>query len=374
MNILVLKNPYESQPGGGGEKHTLEVTEFLRSQGHQIRFAGSCDYLLEMAQAAGFYTERIDWAGREAVAEGAIVKFAFSWPIIKKKYERYLEFQKKENRIEALYILSWNEKFLLAPIAQQLGLKLFFIEHRLLERSIKLNPFRQWYISGSKYATIIAVSEAVKKSITDLGITPSRIKVVTNGVDTDFLDKYKNSQAKGRKIIGVVSRLSSEKGLDILLRAWQKVHKENPAWSLAIAGAGPEEKKLRDLSRGLGLRNIKWLGYLDSRKKLAEFLSRLDIFALPTRSESFGLALAEAGYLEVPCISSNIGGVTEVIKDGQTGLLIPPDDIAALEITLQKFIDNPQQRRLLGVAARARVQKLFTKDRMLSEISKIITS
>lgn len=374
MNILVIKNPYESQPGGGGEKHTLEVMTFLRSQGHIIRFAGNCPYLLAMAKKSGFDTEKISWAGQEAVAEGAIIKFAFTWPVIKKKYERYLKLQKRNNKIEVLYVLSWNEKFLLTPLAQKLGLKVVFVEHRLLERSIKLNPFRGWYVRASKYAKIIAVSNAVKRTIIDLGVEPSRVKMVTNGVDTEYLDKYKISQARGKKIVGVVSRLSPEKGLDVLLRAWKEVSSYNPEWKLAIAGAGPEEKELRILSQTLSLKNVKWFGYLDSRQKLAEFLSRLDIFALPTRSESFGLALAEAGYLEVPCVSTNIGGVAEVIKDGQTGLLISSDNPKAVAGALQELIDNPSRRRLLGAAARSRVQKLFTKKRMLDEISKIITS
>jgi len=375
MNILILKNPYESQPGGGGEKHTLEVAEYLRNQGHRIHFAGSCQYLMKMAKTAGFPTQWIDWAGTEAVSEGAIMKFAVSWPRIKKRYQKFLRQMKKEKQIDILYILSWNEKFLLAPIAQELGMKTLFVEHRLLERYIRLNPFKNWYLKGTETARVLAVSEAVKSTAVDLGVKPARITVITNGVDTASLDKYRVRVKKGPLPgrIGVVSRLSPEKGLDILLKAFARLRKEFPKLKLDIAGDGPERSNLEKLSQQLSVTDqVKFIGYLDGPKKLARFLSGLEVFALPSRSESFGLALAEAGYLGIPCVASNIGGTKEVIVDGETGLLVPRDDDEALARAIAKLLRDGNLRKKLGQAARERVEKNFSKGRMLAEIEKFL--
>lgn len=363
----------ESQPGGGGEKHTLEVAEFLRDQGHNVYFAGSCRHLNKMAAEASFPVEKINFAGTEAVSEMSILKFFFTWPSVKKHYQNFLSKQKRQRNIDTLYLLSWNEKFLLTPIAKKLRMKVFFVEHRLLERYIRLNPFRGWYGHGTKYAKVFAVSEAVKKTALEVGVPAGQIQVIANGVDATVLDKYYSQGKVERGLIGAAGRMSSEKGLDILLRAFALIQQRNPQSRLAIAGDGPAKEELEHLSQKLGIsEKVDFLGLLPFPEEYINFLSKLEVFALPSRSESFGLALAEAGYLGIPCVATNIGGIKEVVVAGKTGLLVPPDNHEALAKTLAKLLADKELCQRLGGAARRHVKNNFSKKRMLSRIEKFL--
>ncbi|MFC1617990.1 glycosyltransferase family 4 protein [Patescibacteria group bacterium] len=372
MKILVLKNPLESTPGGGGELHTMQVMRYLRERGHEIYFAGSCPELLSMARQENFETEEIDWAGSEAVSEMAIMKFFFKKKSIKKRYREYLIEQQKSRGIDLLYILSWNEKFLLGPIAEELGMRMVFVEHKLLGRFIAHNPWQKAYVEAAKQATSIAVSQSVKRSIVNQGVPESRVRVVYNGIDLkEFASVTKSAESKFQ--LGAISRLVPEKDLGRLIEAVKILRSKFPDISLEIVGQGPEKAKLEAGVRDAGLENeVKFIGGLD-RHGISKFLSGLDIFVLlSTRGESFGLTLAEAGYMKLPCITTNIGGEAEVVSDRQTGLIIPANDTRALVDALGKLLGDENLRKQYGEAAHKRVQDNFTIDKMLAGIASII--
>ena len=88
---------------------------------------------------------------------------------------------------------------------------------------------------------------------------------------------------------------------------------------------------------------------------------------LASRGDAFGLVLAEAGYFGLPAVSTRVGGIPEVVEDGVTGLLTPPDDPAALAAAISRLQGAPRLRRQLGDAARARVEARFSVDRMARE-------
>jgi glycosyltransferase involved in cell wall biosynthesis len=91
-----------------------------------------------------------------------------------------------------------------------------------------------------------------------------------------------------------------------------------------------------------------------------------DIMALASRADAFGLVLAESGYFGLPTVATRVGGIPEVIEDGVTGLLVPPDDPDALAAALVRLIDDPALRLRFGQAAKARVQALFGVEQMVA--------
>ncbi len=373
MNILILKNPLESTPGGGGELHTMQVARHLRDRGHKVYFAGSCPESLKLARQDSFSTEEINWAGPEAVNEKSILKFFLKWPSIKKKYKKFLEIQKQKNNIDTLYIISWNEKFLLGSIAKNLGMKLIFIEHRLLGRFIKLNPFKAWYIKNSRQAINIAVSKTVEQSMIDIGVPREQIKLVYNGIDPA---EFENTEIQRRgNEIGVIARLDKEKGLSYLIEAVSKLQADFLNLRLEIVGVGPEKPGLQADIKRLSLEDkVKFLGNLD-RQSIAKFLSRIDIFALPAiMPEAFGLVFAEAGFMKVPVVTTNIGAAREIIIDNKTGLLIPPNDTNSLASALKKLLRDKNLREQMGETAHKRIVAKFTIDKMLNGITAIIES
>lgn len=379
MNILIIQNPYKHQGFSGGEIHTLQVANGMRDRGHSVFFAGSSPYLLAEAKKQGFETEEINFAGDEAVSEWPILKFFFTWRKIFANYKKFLQQCKKEKRINVLYLLSWNEKFLLPKFASKiLGMKVIMVEHRLLERFIQKNPFKSWYVRNSKYATAVAVSEAVKKGLIELGISKSRIKVIYNGVDAEKFKKAQNVQQEvqeNEKIIriGTISRLSKDKGVNYLIDAIDEIVKKYPNVQFNIVGEGPDEAKIREkINRTKLERKIKLLGFI-GHSKVVKFLSNLDIFIFaPTHGESFGIVLAEAGIMGVSCVSSNVGGTSEVIKDGETGFVVPPSNTEALAKAMLKLIEDKSLRRSMGEKARVRVLEKFTLEKMINSFAEIV--
>ncbi|EKD49181.1 MAG: glycosyl transferase, group 1 [uncultured bacterium] len=376
MNILILKNPYESQGFGGGEVHTMQVANFLRKCGHKVYFAGSCKYLLKSAKKDKFEVERINFAGTEAVTEFAILKFLFQWPFIKKRYLDFLKRYRKEKKINVLYILSWNEKFLLAPIAKKLGMKIIFVEHRLLERFIKSNPFKNWYVKGTRDATVIAVSNAVKRGLLELGVDDENIEVVYNGVD---LEEFRGARSVSNKDehsikIGTIGRLSEDKGIEYLIDAAEIVLKKDINVEFEIAGEGPLYESLKVKIEKLKRQNkIRLLGRL-SRKNVIIFLDSLDLFVLaPTHGEAFGIVLAEAGAMNLPSVVTDVGGTPEVVWDGKTGFVVPAKDSRAIADALIRLIQSRALRIKMGNAARERIEKKFDLSKMLNSIKRIVT-
>jgi glycosyltransferase involved in cell wall biosynthesis len=163
--------------------------------------------------------------------------------------------------------------------------------------------------------------------------------------------------------LAYVGRLVRQKGVDVLIAAMKLLGDRFPALNLAIAGDGDERPALeaQAVQLGLGTR-IVFVGTL-SHDAVYPFLAEADLVVMPSRIESFGLVALEAAQMARPIVASAVDGLPEVIDDGQTGLLVPPDDPAALAQAIAALLDDPQRARALGAAARRRAETLFAWDR-----------
>jgi len=158
------------------------------------------------------------------------------------------------------------------------------------------------------------------------------------------------------------------KGLSFLLEALA-----GTPWTVVIAGSGPEEDNLRNQARRLGLRHVTFVGRIDDVDK-ACLLELCQAFVFPShlRSEAFGISLLEAAMYGKPMISCEIGtGTTFVNSPGETGLAVPPANPAALREAMAQLWDNPEQARQLGANAAARVERLFSAERMCTETARV---
>lgn len=200
------------------------------------------------------------------------------------------------------------------------------------------------------------VSEAVARfARARLGAAPGRLVVVQNGVDLSRFAALP-ARAAARADLGLppeglvvlaLGRLDQQKGLDVLLEAFARVRA--PA-TLALAGAGPEEGALRAQVARLGLAaRVVLLGH---RADVPRVLAAADVFCMPSRWEGFGLALVEAMAAGRPCVVSDVDSLPGVL--GGAGLLVPPEDVAALTAALDGLLAEPARRAALGRRARAR--------------------
>ena len=221
----------------------------------------------------------------------------------------------------------------------------------------------------------VGVSAAVLRGLLEDGVPASRTRVVGNGVDLDRLSRGDASRLRAdlglredeAAILGV-GALDAGKKFDDLLRALGILLRQGRTATLLIAGDGPERPRLERLAGELDLsRAVRFLGW---REDVGAILrDAADIFASASAAESFMLTGVEAAAFGVPVVATAVGGVVEQVRDGETGLLVPPHDPPALAAALRALIDDPELRRRLGAAGRTLVRERFTIQRNAQELA-----
>jgi glycosyltransferase involved in cell wall biosynthesis len=220
---------------------------------------------------------------------------------------------------------------------------------------------------------LIAECEASRKFLVGrLGYAPGKVKTILNGVDLAGWPSSKVERQKrrlelrlgaGDLLVGAVGRLDEQKGVSVLLGAMTRL--KNTALRCAVLGDGPQRKALEAMIRRHELEKHAWL--LGERGEIASWLSAFDLFCLPSRWEGLPNALLEAMALGLPVVASAVDGVPEVVTDGVTGLLVPPERPDLLAKALRRLADDPALRASLGAAAHALIAEKFTVRRMIAD-------
>lgn len=372
-NVLILKFPYNSNLGGG-EKHTLSLVKNLSEKDFNFYLASSCKVLLEEFKKRNYHLQKV-WLGLEPVSIKGLFIFTLALPYTFWRMFFLLLKYKIKHKTQILYCLNLTEKLLATLPAKLLGYKIFWMEHLRIERWLLQNPYRLLYVLLSKLAITITVSNSVKKQLINLGLQKNKIKVIYNGINVEKFKSSTTPKDDSQIIIGSAGRLNTEKGMNYLITAFKNVLEKHPNTQLKIAGQGPEEENLKKLAFDLKIeRNIKFLGYI-ADKDMPNFYNNIDIFALtPTRRESFGIVVAEAGASQKPSVVTNISGLVEVVQNNKTGFIVQARDIDAISHSLTKLIENSKLREQLGKNARLRVLENFTEEKMITEFEKIFTN
>ncbi len=220
---------------------------------------------------------------------------------------------------------------------------------------------------------LVGVSRQVVEDFLRDGVPEARTRVIYNGIDFTRLTAPRATDLRpglgippGTAVIGAVGSLIRRKGHDVLVRALALLAGED-APHLLVASDGPERGGLQRLVAELGLSaRVHFLGYHDP---IMDLYRSCDIIALASRADAFGLVLAEAGYCARPVVATRVGGIPEVVLDGETGLLVSPDDPAALAAALSRLAHDPALRARLGAAGCARAESVFSAQRMAAEFT-----
>jgi glycosyltransferase involved in cell wall biosynthesis len=222
---------------------------------------------------------------------------------------------------------------------------------------------------------VIAISDAVAQDTATRGLAaPGCVDVIPYGIDPA---PFRNGAPSGRAdlrqawgfapedfVVGVIARLAPQKGLDVLMNALAAASSGSARnLRLAVAGEGPLGPALAAQARALGLAGaVAWLGKRPPAE-VPSLFAAFDLFVLPSRYEGLGLVLLEALAAGVPIVASRVGPIPDIVRDGVTGTLVPPDDPAALAHAIATAAAGHAVRDLL--AARTDLETRFSIEAML---------
>jgi glycosyltransferase involved in cell wall biosynthesis len=229
-----------------------------------------------------------------------------------------------------------------------------------------LDKIRKYFLHRA--TRLVTVSRALMA-----GFPPAlaqRVQVVYDGVDLERFHPCRTGEPvrdelgieKDQPVVGMVSRLDPLKGQDTLIRAIGILQRDFPRLILLLAGETSArdrwyQSRLEQLAQELCLPGR--VIFMGARDDIDRVTNAMDVAALPSRDEGFGLTLVEAMASSKPVVATAVGGIPEVVEDGVTGLLVPPDDPQALARALQALLSNPDLRIAMGQAGRRRAENLF---------------
>lgn len=236
---------------------------------------------------------------------------------------------------------------------------------------------------ANRFATrIVANSQASLDAFVASGGRRDRTAVVFNGIDAPAFDEARTAKTKqvraelgwnGAKIVGVFSRIAPWKGQHVLLEALANIPDVNGLFVGAPLFSGDDryQSQLADTVKSLGLQNrVHFMGFRDD---ISELLNAVDFIAHTSVSpEPFGRVIVEGMLAGKPVVATRAGGACEIIRDGATGILVPPGDAAALASTLRSFVNDPVKAARLGEAGRVSAMERFSVETMRSGVEREI--
>lgn len=238
---------------------------------------------------------------------------------------------------------------------------------------VKLYEFLDGIILGCFADKIIAVSNSIKKDMLKRGIPDSKIEVIFNGIEAEKSEQEPLNNGfginEGTTVIGVVARLSQEKGHRFLLEGMREILRHKPNINLLIIGEGALEGELKKQAEGLGIsKETIFAGYQDDMHRIYPLI---DILVQPSLKEGLPMALLEAMAFGKAIVATNVGGVGALIKDRYTGLLINPASSEEICNAVSSLIDDANLRKRLGENASQFVKENYSLEKMLASYRKV---
>lgn len=224
------------------------------------------------------------------------------------------------------------------------------------------------------YRYVIALSRAIERQLRAGGVSPARLALIASAVDTQRYRPDPAARARLRAalelpadalVVGVVAQLIDRKRHSWLFAELPTLVRDRPQVTVVCFGRGPREQALRTELAALGLaQRVRLAGF---RADLPQLLPGIDVLAHPAEREGLGLALVEAASAGVPVVACAVGGVPDVVVDGETGLLVEHTDAAGFRSTLAALLDAPVERERLGRGARRHAERRFDAARLVTE-------
>jgi phosphatidylinositol alpha-1,6-mannosyltransferase len=222
---------------------------------------------------------------------------------------------------------------------------------------------------------VIANSRFTAAAVASCGVPPERVLVINPGIDLERFARPVDRAAvrrqhgwEGKRVVLSVGRLVPRKGQDTVIRALPRVLQAVPETHYAIAGDGPQAAALRQLAAQEGVAQaVEFLGFV-AEEDLPSLHAAADVFAMVSRHrreqgdvEGFGIVYLEANAAGTPVLAGRSGGVEDAVADGESGLLVDPEDVAEVAGQLTRLLCDADLRQRLGAGGRRRVTRDFDR-------------
>lgn len=335
----------------GAEKHSVLLSKTLQQQGH---------YVVTVCPPQGWLPQELQLSGictLPAPMHG-IKGIATFWRLV-----RYL----REQRIEIIHTHLTR--------ATYYGLLLGMVTRTPVVSTVHVftsDPAYRW-LSRRGYP-LIAVSEAVKHWLIEYGVPASIVQTVYNATDFVSLNgEYACAPLEVRKefglpedskLIGLFAKVSPIKGHDLLLEALPRVLNLHPNTHVLFVGSTESEFAQRTQQRAKELGVHRHVTFTGLREDVARLMQAVDVVTLPSRLETFGLVVLEAMALGKPVVTTRAGGLPELVRDRETGILVD-FTTTSLAHALNELLTSADLRRRLGQSARNYARRYYTPERMV---------
>lgn len=369
LNVAVICADLDPNDLGGAEVHIVEVVRELAGRGHKMHvFVGNDDSAKSLFDSENVHVHTVTYKKRKNLNSfayiGAVIKEIFASGVefdllhAKQVYPQAIAGARLKRKTGLpLYVtvqnpLAYKEelvlkgafKFLLSPFLFLLGLQV-------------RNALRQADVAGcvSQYSLKNAEKMGAKKCV-----------LVPNGID---LERFKLFSGERNPFeIVTTSTLIPRNGIDVLIESLSEVVNEFPKTKLKIAGVGPMEEWLRKRVSDLKLgKHVEFLGTL-KHSAVPKFVREAHVFVRPSRFEGFGVSFIEAMALGTPIVTCPVGGIVDFVTDGETGMLVPPNDPDALSRAIRFVFEHEKTMDAVVKNARELVENRYDWKKISDEV------
>lgn len=284
-----------------------------------------------------------------------------------------------KEKFEVVETFTHHSNIIGLPLAWISGIKIRLGSHhgKILDFPELLDRIHTWISNSFMTTKLIAVSKAVQNDAISSGIKAEKTIMIPNGIQISKLDDIDKAYIKRELgfpedtiILLTVGRLTFEKGHTFIVQAMPNIIRMVPQARLVLAGDGILRKELEDEVDLLKLREqVHFLGF---RNDIPQLLASSDLFILPSRSEGLPMVILEAMSMMLPIVSSNVGGIGEVIKDRENGRLVNAGDVDFLSEVIIELIQDKETREKYAIQGRKIVESRYTVDVMCGTIRQLI--
>lgn len=360
MKILLVNYEYKPQCGGAG-LGTYNMAKAFRKMGHDVSILIGWDYKYGVPEEIEGISTRVIKVKKKNIHQSTpsgLLKFVLMGMV-------------KINQITRKEKFDIIQFYFSVPT----GILKFAI-HGKIPYVISLRGMDIPGFRNDKYKALSVITKGINYAVTKKAVAVTslsaeagkyfadfapdiKIDVIPNAVDYEMYHAKEKYSKEVCKFVAV-SRLTGFKNLDLMIKAFARVHEKYPQIILDIYGEGREQEALAQLIEELNAREyIALRGYAD-RNKLVKVLPEYDVFSLMSIGDSFGIVFIEAMSAGLPVICAKAGGPVEIILDGETGLFVKPDNLEDTVKIIEYCIENPEMMEQMGRNGRKRVEEYYS--------------